>query len=269
MQIFGNRSSQDRLRYLLGLESRAQVIVLAGPSHVGKASFAASLLSEILEESDFAIVDSGVAGSREAAAFLSSEPAFSPYRAVLVDGAESLSEPAQDAYLKLCEEPPGGVRIVFVTSDDHAMLPALRSRVQEVVRWASLTGDEIGTYVSSLEGVRDPDAERLCCGRPGLYLAMVGDRGFGDLSEAVRAMVSGSGSFDSPVPEVVKSLENKASPKRTAVAEICRTAAMALVGSPSNRPKCAAILRFSSIILRYPSANAEVHWQRASVSCLL
>lgn len=269
MLIRGNRSSQDRLRDLLDPASRVQVIALTGPSHVGKASFATALMSELLEESDFAVVDPGVAGSREASAFLSSEPSLSPYRAVLVDDSESLSEPAQDAYLKLCEEPPGGSRIVFVTSDDQAMLPALRSRIQEVTRWAPLTDDEMEAYVSSLEGVRDPDAEKLCGGRPGLYLAIAGDRGFRDLSETVRAMASGSGSFDSPIPEVVKSLENKASPRRTAVAEVCRAAARALVGNPSNRPRCAALLRFSSVILRHPSANAEVHWQRASVSCLL
>lgn len=269
MQIYGNQSSQDRLRALLSPTSRVQTIVLAGPSHIGKASFATMLISELLEESDFTIVDSGIAGSRKAASFLSLEPTFSSYRIVMVDRAESMSEPAQDAYLKLCEEPPGAARIIFITSDDKAMLPALRSRIQEVIRWASLTEVEIETYTSSLDGVRDLDAEEFCLGRPGLYLAMAGDRRFKELFEAAQCLASGHGSFDLPVPEAIKSLEGKASPRRTAVAEVCRIASKTLVGDSFNRLRCASILRFSSSILRHPSANAEVYWQRAVVSCLL
>jgi len=268
-RIYGNQGSQDRTRFLLRTESRARVIVLAGPSHVGKASFASEFFLEQLEETDFSVVDHGVAGARNAVSFLSSEPSFSPYRAVLVDGAESLSEPAQDAYLKLCEEPPGDSRIVFVTADEYSMLPALRSRIQEVVRWSALSDVDVSSYVASLEGVRDPDAESMCRGRPGLYAAMSGDAGFRELSQSVLSLVSGPASFDLPVPSVIKSLENKASPRRTAVAEVCRASVAGLVGDPSKRRKCAAVLRFSAVLLRHPSANAEVHWQRTSVSCSL
>lgn len=269
MGMHGNSLSLDRLRNLAAPESRSQVLALSGPSHLGKASAASQVLEDVLEESDWMAVGPGVAGAREAASFLSSEPAFSPYRAVIVDDAGSLSEPAQDAYLKLCEEPPRGARVWFVTTDDHLMLPALRSRVQEVVRWRPLSREEMGEFLSSLEGATDPDAERMSSGRPGLYLAMAGNAEYRALRDAVRELASGAGGLSSLVPDAVKSLDGKASVRRTAVAEVCRLAALESLSDLSNRARAVALLRFSATLIRHPSANAEVHWQGASICCSL
>lgn len=44
----------------------------------------------------------------------------------------TITIPAQNALLKVLEEPNPGVRFIFITSNEAGMLPTLRSRLQEV-----------------------------------------------------------------------------------------------------------------------------------------
>lgn len=50
----------------------------------------------------------------------------------VVDEAELMAAPAQNAVLKLMEEPPEGTVIVLVTSSEERLLPTIRSRSQRV-----------------------------------------------------------------------------------------------------------------------------------------
>lgn len=51
---------------------------------------------------------------------------------VIIDHAERMAEPAQNAFLKLLEEPPAGVRFILLAHDIDLLLPTIRSRVQAV-----------------------------------------------------------------------------------------------------------------------------------------
>ena len=53
-------------------------------------------------------------------------------RIVVIDAAERMAEPAQNAFLKLLEEPPEGVRFVLLTHAAQTLLPTIRSRAQRV-----------------------------------------------------------------------------------------------------------------------------------------
>lgn len=53
-------------------------------------------------------------------------------RVVVIDAAEKMAEPAQNAFLKLLEEPPVGVRFVLLSHSPQLLLPTIRSRVQKV-----------------------------------------------------------------------------------------------------------------------------------------
>lgn len=268
-QIVGNDRSRRRTEALLDPGSRIPVSALTGPEGLGKRTFLLSELGRKLEEPDLLVVGSGVDGAREASSFLDSSPLFSPYRAVVVDGSDPVSEPAQDAYLKLCEEPPPSARVFFVVEDEGLLLPALRSRIQEVVRWSPLDGQEMGQFIESHPTAEDPEARRLCRGIPALYDAMLGKPEFPALLASVSDVVGGRPDpLSLPVPEVVK-LTGKDRVGRTAVASVCRQAALSHVGSPGSRPRIRAFLRFASVLCRHPSANAEVHWQRTMVACLL
>lgn len=53
-------------------------------------------------------------------------------RVILVDDAETMLEPAQQALLKTLEEPPPAVTILLLSDDAEALLETVRSRCQEV-----------------------------------------------------------------------------------------------------------------------------------------
>jgi hypothetical protein len=261
-EIFGNRLSQSQILEAVRTEAVIRTVLLSGPSYVGKRSFAARALGAHVEEADLLEVDHSVAGSREAVAFCRSAPVFSPYRAVLVDGSDQLSDAAQDAYLRLCEEPPPSSRVFLVAEDGGNMAPALLSRMERVTRWKALDGDDMGRFTGSQPGAEDAEAVRLCAGRPGLYLAMVGKSEYSDLYRRTVRRLDGTDSDPMPsVPEAVASLKPGPSPERDAVALVCRQAALSLVGRPALLPRIRRLLQFCSLIAKVPSANAEVHWQ--------
>ena len=53
-------------------------------------------------------------------------------RIVVIDAAERMAVPAQNAFLKLLEEPPQGVRFILLTHTPGSLLPTIRSRVQRI-----------------------------------------------------------------------------------------------------------------------------------------
>ena len=53
-------------------------------------------------------------------------------RIVVIDSAERMAEPAQNAFLKLLEEPPQGVRFVLLSHTPTTLLPTIHSRVQSL-----------------------------------------------------------------------------------------------------------------------------------------
>jgi DNA polymerase-3 subunit delta' len=50
----------------------------------------------------------------------------------IIDQAELLDTTGQNTILKVVEEPPAGTVLIFVTSDEHRLLPTIRSRCQRV-----------------------------------------------------------------------------------------------------------------------------------------
>ncbi len=101
-------------------------------------------------------------------------------RVFIVDEAELMgppygSNPAQNALLKTLEEPPPGVVIMLVTSDENRLLPTIRSRCQrltfgrlsddEMERWRS---ERAGDAVRALEGEQWGWIKRFADGAPGV-----------------------------------------------------------------------------------------------------
>ena len=94
-------------------------------------------------------------------------------RVALIEQAHRLNDDAQNALLKLLEEPPGGVTIVLCADDEECLLPTVRSRCARV-RLGAVSGREIERWLAEL-GVADAPAAarfaRLADGSPGLALA--------------------------------------------------------------------------------------------------
>ena len=94
-------------------------------------------------------------------------------RVAIVEQAHRMNEDAQNALLKMLEEPPAGVTIVLCADDDERLLPTVRSRCVRV-RLGAVSTRVIEDWLGELGAADAPQAARLARlagGRPGLALA--------------------------------------------------------------------------------------------------
>lgn len=94
-------------------------------------------------------------------------------RVAIVEQAHRINDDAQNALLKMLEEPPAGVTIVLCADDEECLLPTVRSRCMRV-RLGPVAGREIERWLGELGAADAPSAARfarLAGGCPGLALA--------------------------------------------------------------------------------------------------
>jgi DNA polymerase-3 subunit delta' len=89
--------------------------------------------------------------------------AYKPFegrrRVVIVDGADALMPPAQNALLKTLEEPPPSSVFILVTPRPDVLLPTVRSRCPQL-RFRPLSADEIASVLMA-HGRRESDARAV------------------------------------------------------------------------------------------------------------
>jgi DNA polymerase III subunit delta' len=163
---------EDALRALLDLYRGGRLphaILLAGPRGIGKATLAFRFARFVLSGTSAERADTspesgvfrrvaaathadlltiertldprrgrlkseiGVAEAREAAQFLRLSAAEEGWRVVVIDGAEEMTRNAQNALLKILEEPPSRALLVLVSHNPGRLLPTIRSRCRNVL----------------------------------------------------------------------------------------------------------------------------------------
>ncbi len=67
-------------------------------------------------------------------------------RVVIIDPADSLSEPAMNALLKILEEPPDGVTLILLTEHLPSVLPTIQSR-SHIVRFYPASEEQVRAYL--------------------------------------------------------------------------------------------------------------------------
>lgn len=126
----------------------SHALLLTGPAGMGKASLATSLAEQVLHVAPGSLLsypyvrhitpEDGKAISietvRELEHFLSlrvpSQQAIN--RVVIIENSHLLSIEAQNALLKILEEPPLACLIIFTAQSAAALLPTIRSRMQTI-----------------------------------------------------------------------------------------------------------------------------------------
>ena len=95
-------------------------------------------------------------------------------RAVIVEHAETLTAEAQNAYLKLLEEPPSDTLMILTADNQRALLPTILSRVQAVTVYAP-PENELKQHFASLDKAQASIAQAyfLSGGLPGLMYALL------------------------------------------------------------------------------------------------
>jgi len=115
----------------------------------------------------------GIGRVRELAIEMALMPVEGGVRVALIEAAHRLNEDAQNAMLKLLEEPPPGVVIVLCADEEERLLDTVRSRCVRV-RLGLVQTRDVERLLGDL-GLGDPPTAarlaRIAGGRPGLAVA--------------------------------------------------------------------------------------------------
>lgn len=111
-------------------------------------------------------------------------------RVVIVDEADALVVPAQNAFLKTLEEPPSASVFVLVSSTPDSLLATVRSRCRPL-RFGELTPDEVARVLVRDHQYAEPDARVAAAEAGGSVGRALEARGvdLGDAREAARHLL--------------------------------------------------------------------------------
>ncbi len=171
MNICGHTFVRERLNTLATSSRMPQSYLFSGPRQLGKFlvafEFARKLAggdaaTSVAEDDIFIIGRSqesasapspaslSVAEIRQAEVFLSRFPGGGRYRVVIIDGAERLTHAAENALLKMLEEPNSTSVIILVTHLPGRLLSTVRSRLFGVI-FDPLSTEELRAYFTGAE----------------------------------------------------------------------------------------------------------------------
>lgn len=104
----------------------------------------------------------GIDAARSIKSFLYEKPFISPRRIAIVDRAQLMTPEAQNAMLKIAEEPPESALLILVMPDPEILWPTLRSRFQKIY-FSSPPRKEMQT---KLRAAADPRAAKFFATSP-------------------------------------------------------------------------------------------------------
>jgi DNA polymerase-3 subunit delta' len=122
----------------------------------------------------------GIDAAREVKTFLWQKPNTSARRTLVIDNAELLTTEAQNALLKITEEPPASSLLILITSDVESILPTIVSRLPKIY-FGAVPQAAIEQWLVSDEGLTKAKATPLAkraLGKPGIAWRLVHDEAF-------------------------------------------------------------------------------------------
>ncbi|MBX4211508.1 MAG: AAA family ATPase [Candidatus Yanofskybacteria bacterium] len=147
MSIIGFDKQKNYFKQILKTGTLAHAYLFTGPDMTGKKQFALELFSQAnnrdfkAADPDFKIIAPRVEEEetkiyiediRELRNFLSFKPLPGPYKFVIIDDADRLTEDAANAFLKMLEEPFAMTVLILITSQPRQLPLTIISRCQEV-----------------------------------------------------------------------------------------------------------------------------------------
>ena len=207
--LLGRENLIRDFKALADRQALGQGYIFFGPAGVGKRSFAESL-AFYLERQEFTLPEAavlqdamriapkegtlGIDVIREIRRFLWQKPNLSKYRTVILDGAEYLTDEAQNALLKITEEPPASGLLLLIIDDPEKLRPTLQSRLPKIYV-APVTIAALAEWLKKEKKLPAEKAKLLAeaaLGAPGVALAFLNDESFEKRLTTARKFLSTS-----------------------------------------------------------------------------
>ncbi|MDP2598848.1 MAG: hypothetical protein Q8P49_03400 [Candidatus Liptonbacteria bacterium] len=204
---------QDIIKDLARLAKKSELphgYIFFGSSMVGKRTVAQALAnflengvfeppagSTVLQDAITIAPDEkgtlGIDSVRELKNFLWQKPMVSARRTAVIDGGELLTPEAQNALLKITEEPPRSSLLILVTSDIDGLLPTISSRLQKlyfgtvpekgIVSWFAESTNKALTKSDFVT------IAKRAMGKPGLAWKLIHDSEFREISKSAENLL--------------------------------------------------------------------------------
>lgn len=183
--VVGHCDVKQRLESSVLNGKVSHAYIFAGKRGVGKTSMAKAFAHVLTDESvaDITVVTNehynvdtksnivAVDTVRAASADMYMKPYLSDKRVFIIPDAEKMNAQAQNALLKIFEEPPGYCVIILIAQNDNMLLPTIRSRAV-TIRFGALSDSQVKNYVAK-NGVNASDViVRLASGSIGMALEL-------------------------------------------------------------------------------------------------
>ncbi len=210
--IIGHRQLVKDFKNLAQREKLSHAYLFFGEPEVGKFYFAKHF-AYFLESGEFEIVPrplqdalvldnaQGIEEMRELKNFLWQKPAISKKRLVIINNAEYLTPQAQNAILKITEEPPAHAILILIAHQPDNIIPPLLSRLQKIY-FGRLTNKEIENFLQTVKlpaeassGTphRNDNIVSGACGRPGRAVRLMSEGGRKEIEEYAKSFLSARG----------------------------------------------------------------------------
>ncbi len=203
--LIGHEKIVEDLKKLAAKHELAHGYIFFGSSMVGKRTMALQF-ANFLETGEFAepalLHDAlllapdekgtlGIDAVRTLKSFLWQKPNVSRYRTAIVDGGEFMTDEAQNALLKIAEEPPQSSLLILVTSDAEGLLPTISSRLQKVY-FPAVSEKSIAAWLVQnfkLTGKAAEELAKRSFGKPGFAAAMLRDKDFQEILKSAENLL--------------------------------------------------------------------------------
>jgi DNA polymerase-3 subunit delta' len=187
--VLGHKNVIDDLKQLAESKSLPHGYIFFGPAMVGKRTVAlhlagfletgrfeeSAMLSDALIIEPTADETISIDEVRKLKRFLWQKPNVSFYRTAIIDNAELLTREAQNAILKIAEEPPPSTFLILIASDIDGIAPTILSRLQKIY-FSVQPKTAIKRWLAEQFGLDDTGAAKLAeksFGKPGLAAAFL------------------------------------------------------------------------------------------------
>ncbi|HSW98678.1 MAG TPA: hypothetical protein VLF71_02465 [Candidatus Saccharimonadales bacterium] len=241
----------------------AHAVLITGPDGIGKAALAGHMVAALLGIPDLAsyphflrLTPDGTSISidkiRELQKFLQLKTAGARplRRAVIIEHASALTTEAQNAYLKLLEEPPADTLMVLTASSPRALLPTILSRLQTItVHAPSAAQLQPLLQASGKDETTLRQAYFLSGGLPGLLTALISNSADGEAHPLLGAVTTAKELLQKAPFERLAYVEALSKQKESALAvlEALDRMAQASLGASAAKQDAARLKQWHTI----------------------